>query len=796
MTPDGVNVVWKNETICYTFPPKMSADGSLYERDIIDDLLSASLTLLNIQILIIFVISNSINCLLRRIRIPSFVGQALTGIILGPSMLGGTDFGSKKLFPHSSQDNLEVVAYIGYSTFMFLIGVRMDAMMVMNSGGKVLTIGLFTFILPLVFALGAQHSEISSADNKYMISQIFTVTGIQSLTTFAVVSHLLSELKLTNSEIGRVALSSSLISGSFGAFLQIISSTLASEFDLWRRLLNLAGFTFAFLVSIFVIRPALISLVVKRTRAGERVNPSWIFVIMGLATAYEVYFDFIRQSYILGPYMFGLLVVPPGPPLGSALVEVLETLSQAVLFPVFVAMTVMKANMNYLFVDFESKSYFVALIYWTTFLKFVVCLLLARPWMPALDSVVLSLILNAKGVVDISIHAYMRDTQSLPPTIYALFAFSIIINATVIPVIVSYLYEPSRRYANYHSRNIFALKAFTELRILTCIHKDHNVTSVMKLLDTLSRTEESAVGLYVIHLLEQIGHATPVFISHQRRKKPSSMVSDDSSISSSVDVIFAFSQYERKNCGFTSLQSFTSISQYKFMQEDIFMLALDKLVSLILIPFHLKWAIDGSIESEDNVLRALNTRILNTAPCSVGILFDRGGLIQHDNVVEEYTDKFSEAASLSSSRSVCMIYLGGRDDQEAISLAKRMANDPCVHLTIMHMISKETQSHDIEGNVVLKNVLQEIADHLNVHYMEKVVNDGTETAKVVSSVAGQYDLFVVGRRSDIDMDSPQTEGLANWSEFPELGVVGDLLASKDVHTRGSVLVVQQQKKLK
>ncbi|CAN1252901.1 Cation/H(+) antiporter 14 [Linum perenne] len=108
---------------------------------------------------------------------------------------------------------------------------------------------------------------------------------------------------------------------------------------------------------------------------------------------------------------------------------------------------------------------------------------------------------------------------------------------------------------------------------------------------------------------------------------------------------------------------------------------------------------------------------------------------------------------------------------------------------------EEAHGVDIEGNLVLRKVLQETANYVNVQYLEKAVNDGAETTKCVSSIASQYDLFIVGRRSDIDMDSPQTEGLTNWSEFPELGVLGDLLASNEVHTRGSVLVVQQQKKL-
>lgn len=42
------------------------------------------------------------------------------------------------------------------------------------------------------------------------------------------------------------------------------------------------------------------------------------------------------------------------------------------------------------------------------------------------------------------------------------------------------------------------------------------------------------------------------------------------------------------------------------------------------------------------------------------------------------------------------------------------------------------------------------------------------------------------------MESVQTMGLSEWCEFPELGVVGDLLASTDLSSRVSALVVQQQ----
>ncbi|CAN0916484.1 Cation/H(+) antiporter 15 [Linum grandiflorum] len=205
---EPTEITWQNETVCYAFPTRTTTGGLSFSAPF-----TVALALLNFQVLLIFVISNSLNFFLRRVGIPSFVGQALTGVILGPTLLGRTEYFRNEVFPHNSQDLLEIVAFVGYANFMFLVGVKMDVSTVMNSGKKVITIGLAAMILPMVLGLAAQHSKINNAESKFVVAQIFTVTGIQSLTTFAVVSQLLSELKLTNSEIGRFALSASLVTG-------------------------------------------------------------------------------------------------------------------------------------------------------------------------------------------------------------------------------------------------------------------------------------------------------------------------------------------------------------------------------------------------------------------------------------------------------------------------------------------------------------------------------------------------------------------------------------------------------
>jgi hypothetical protein len=86
-----------------------------------------------------------------------------------------------------------------------------------------------------------------------------------------------------------------------------------------------------------------------------------------------------------------------------------------------------------------------------------------------------------------------------------------------------------------------------------------------------------------------------------------------------------------------------------------------------------KWSTDDFIESEDSVVRTLNCSVLELAPCSVGILIDRGHL-------------GLPMFSLQSSNAIAMIILGGNDDREALIFAKRMANNSKIIMTVVHLV--------------------------------------------------------------------------------------------------------------
>ena len=76
-------------------------------------------------------------------------------------------------------------------------------------------------------------------------------------------------------------------------------------------------------------------------------------------------------------------------------------------------------------------------------------------------------------------------------------------------------------------------------------------------------------------------------------------------------------------------------------------------------------------------------------------------------------------------------------------------------------------------------------------FVEKYVSDGLETVGALREIADMYSLFIVGKGGR--GNSPLTTGMSDWEECPELGLVGDLLASSEMNISGSILVIQRHR---
>ena len=144
--------------------------------------------------------------------------------------------------------------------------------------------------------------------------------------------------------------------------------------------------------------------------------------------------------------------------------------------------------------------------------------------------------------------------------------------------------------------------------------------------------------------------------------------------------------------------------------------------------------------------------------------------------------------------------MGGKDDREALAMGKHMMRNQKVRLTVLKLVpgtvvGMTTGWDQMLDTAELKETLRNSitpteGEHNFVEYLEETVDDGSDTSRILLSIASAFDLFVVGRSSGMGTDV--TRALSEWTEFDELGVIGDLLVASDFPQRGSVLVVQQQ----
>ncbi|GLT78882.1 hypothetical protein SLA2020_504010 [Shorea laevis] len=160
---------------------------------------------LHIQLALMLTLTSSIHFFLRRLHLPRLVSELMTGIILGPTVLGEYFPSlSQALFSSQSLRLLSTLVRFGFLFSLFLIGVKMDISLLKKSGAKPWVIGCASMLTPwIVITLfdGGQSFGDWTVVYKTLIST----------TRFPVVACLLMDRKIINAELGCIALSSSLI---------------------------------------------------------------------------------------------------------------------------------------------------------------------------------------------------------------------------------------------------------------------------------------------------------------------------------------------------------------------------------------------------------------------------------------------------------------------------------------------------------------------------------------------------------------------------------------------------------
>ncbi|KAL3719880.1 hypothetical protein ACJRO7_004806 [Eucalyptus globulus] len=730
-----------------------------------------SLPNLAFQIILIFFTTRLLLFFLKPLRMNLLMGHILTGIIIGPAVLGRNTTYFQKVFPPGSIVVLMTLAYVGFMIHLFTLGIQVDPRVIIKTGKSAAFIGSSCFLLP--YALGLLTFYVVNSFGNFdahLRESMSMIIVINSVSSFPVITSLLADLQILNSEVGRMATHVSLVCDmwSWSAMLVINAVHLAirnSKMDsIWSVV-----FTIALVAVIaFVIRPIL-RWSNERAKEGDEEEAQFCW-LMAILLCCGLLSEILGQHSGFGAFMMGF-VLPNGPPLGTTLVPKLEAISSVLLVPAFMATSgfrVHLASMN------GTSSVFIELIIMMGYVgKFCGTLLSAICCgMPFWDAIPLGLIMCCKGIIEIAILVVLYDRKVINGQVYSHLLLTMLVVTALARPIIAYLYDPSRRYMVEGRKTLQEWKEGVKMQFLVCLHNEDHVPTIMNLLEASHPTPHSPLAVFVLHLRELKGHSTSVLIPHHQFHKASSKAT---SYNHAINV---FQYYEEHNSGSVVVQHFTAISPYASIHNDICTLASEKWTNLVIVPFHKTWTIDGSMESTEHSIRNVNKNVMNKAPCSVGILIDRGPLTSNQHVLMSESEPYR----------IAMLFLGGADDREALAYCMRMVEHPKVDLTIARVKNDDYLSGEES------DLDQELIDYFRaslgkrkVKYIEETAMDGVGTTRVICSFEDAVDLLIVGKHHD--PLSPLISGLTEWNEYPELGVIGDMLATSDFQF--SVLIVQQ-----
>ncbi|KAJ8751542.1 hypothetical protein K2173_016777 [Erythroxylum novogranatense] len=729
--------------------------------------------------IIIISISRIFRFLLKPLKQPRVVSDIISGIIVGPSFLGRNEIFARHFLSETGVFMLRNMGLMGFMYFLFVSGVKMDLSSIRKSEKKHILLAVVGVVVPFITVALAGYFLRPSMDARLMkSSSIIAVASSMAITAFFVIYPITEEMNLLSSEAGQTALSVGIILDVVGIVLIVTYETMQqAEADIGAAYMHVAS-TIVMTYFTFITLKQIMEKIVERTPKGQPVNQGYIIVILMGVLAMGFLTDTLGIGIATGALWLGL-VVPDGPPLGSALVEKSETIMMNLFMPFSYAFVGVFVDVHVMFsVPWSSLAplFTMALIGYSTKLlsNFVISLLVD---MPGKESLTLSLMLSLRGQLEFLLALHWMDKLIIQIPSYTM----IVLLSTAVTVIASpliaILYDPTRPYMISTKRSIQHTPKDAGLRIVVCVINQDSVSGAINILNLTSSTIKPPLSVYALQLVGLDGRAAPKFITH------------DNDLSDSV-LINALKLFQKQRKHVMELHSFLAMTTKQTMYQDVCKLALNNKANLIIVPFLNEWLETSAINSSKRRRPSVVANVLEHAPCSVGVLVHKSSLVSFRNPI-----LYSSSSNQRPHYNIIVLYLGGADAREALLYADRMLENPNVSVTVVRFLAATPE---------LENEMEMKFDHGvlswfqatnerkgQVAFKEVTVRNGEDTLATIRSIAEmKFDLWIMGRKQG--MNPVLIEGLNSWTEHDELGVIGEHVSCMDLHSSTSVLVIQQQ----
>lgn len=635
-----------------------------------------ALPLLIIQLVLIIVFSRFFALLLRPLRQPRVIGEILGGIVLGTSVFGHVPGFSHDIFPKESRIVLTTVANLGLLYFLFMVGLELDLRSLRRTGRPAMIIAAVGITLPFALGIGTSFVVRDVLDLKSKVGPFIVFMGVaMSITAFPVLARILAERKLLTTDVGQMAMSAAAVNDVVAWILLALAIALStpgasSAIVAWILLSGVA-----FLIFMFTAVQWGMGQIGKLVVDNEPI-PEWIVALTFVGVLISGFCtDTIGIHGIFGAFVFGL-IVPKDGPFPSLILEKLEDFTSIILLPLYFASSGL--NVNFESIKGGGSVGLLFLVIGTACAGKILGTLIASLAMgiPYRKGLALGVLMNTKGLVELIVLNIGLAKQVITTEIYTIMVIMALVTTFMTTPLVMLIYEPARERVPHTKTRVE--QADEELRVLAGVHGMKNLPSVLNLTEVFRGTRKRPLRVFLMHLVELSERSSAIMMVTKVRKDGRPFWSKEAEREGQDQVVVVFQAYARLSK--VNVQPLTIISGFNNMHEDICAAANEKRSNIIILPYHKHIAFDGTMDMGSHGFQNVNRRVLKSAPCSVGILIDRG------------FGGYSQVSPSNVAKRIAVLFFGGPDDREALFLGRRMAEHPGVSLVVIHMKQAEEEA--------------------------------------------------------------------------------------------------------
>jgi Kef-type K+ transport system membrane component KefB len=408
---------------------------------------AAVLSLVLLDLCIIMFAARIFGWVAGKLRQPPVIGEIVAGIALGPSLLGLLPGQlDSTLFPHDVVIHLDVIAQIGLILFMFLVGLEIDVSLLRGRKRVVGAISISSIIVP--FGLGAvlalflypRHNVVAGYEVPKLGMVLFLGVAM-SITAFPVLARIISSRGIQRTTIGAITLASAAIGDVIAwTLLALVVAVIKGGHPL--GVLRIVVLTFVFALFMCTIGRHLMQRLQTWYRRSGRLTPDMLAIVLVGALISAWVTNEIGIHAIFGAFLFGM-ILPRDDDLVRDILARLEQVCLLLLLPVFFVITGFGVNIGGVTASGWVQLLIIVGVAVTG--KFVGTYLGARcARLPKRHSVVISVLINTRGLTELVILSVGRELNVLDDEMYSMMVLMALITTAMTGPLIDLIYPADR----------------------------------------------------------------------------------------------------------------------------------------------------------------------------------------------------------------------------------------------------------------------------------------------------------------------------------------------------------------